>query len=161
MEGTSGSAAEEEARLRDLAARIGARYEVFPDTEVVDHQIVRVGFELQLYALHEHEHERGAQIVGPECFKAYDELREIAEWIMPTASRPSRYEIEDFDRALHAEPGTSELGEIRLTVKILHRRDFFAPIDACEETCLEEMKEKLARLGVREGLRRAEQPQYH
>jgi len=43
-------------------------------------------------------------------------------------------------------------------VRILHRHDYFAPIDKCEERCLSDMKQKLRRLGVREGGRRSGQP---
>ncbi len=41
-------------------------------------------------------------------------------------------------------------------MRIVHRHDPFAPIDRCEERCLNEMKQKLGRLGVREGRRRPE-----
>ncbi|MHB8879709.1 MAG: hypothetical protein ACYC8T_38975 [Myxococcaceae bacterium] len=145
-----------ETRLRELALRHGVRYEVLPDMQVVDGQVVRVGFDVQLYGLHEHP--EGVTPGCPECARVYAALREIAAWILPTEERPSRYEIEGFDRALHLAPDLTDRDEVRLEVKVLHRRDFFAPIDRCEKRCLAEMKQKLARLGVREGARRPRPP---
>jgi hypothetical protein len=144
--------AESVAGLREVALRHGARYEVLPEMDVVDHRLVRVGFRLMLWGLHEHP--QGVQPGCDECVKVYRDLERVAEWIMPKEERPSRYEIEAFDRGLHAAPDLKDRDEVRLEVKILHRHDAFSPIDACEERCLKEMKENLGKLGVREGTRR-------
>ncbi len=150
---TQDTADRQEAHLRELAARHRVRYEVHPETQVVEHQLARVGFDLQLYGLHEHpEHVMPG---CPECTKAYAALREIAQWILPTELRPSRYEIEGYHPELRAAPDLKARDEVRLEVAIVHRHDFFAPIDKCEERCLSEMKQKLRRLGVREGRRLA------
>jgi hypothetical protein len=152
MERTRDTTREREAHLRKLAARHGARYEVLPETQVIDDRRVRVGFDLQLYGLHEHP--KAAMPGCAECSKVYAALCEIAEWILPKEQRPSRYEIQEPDRALHVAPDLKDRDEVRPEVKILHRHNFFAPIDKCEERCLSEMKEKLRRLGIREGTRR-------
>lgn len=139
-------------QLRRIASRHGVRYEVLPEMDLVDHQLVKVGFRLDLWGLHLHP--KGVAPGCPECRAVYDELEKIAEWILPGDERPSRYEIEPFDRALHAAPGLKDRDEVLVEVKILHRHDAFAPIDACEERCLKEMKERLALLDVIEGPRR-------
>ncbi len=151
MEGVHDTTEELEAHLRDLVARHGARYEVRPEKESVDHHVAPVGFDLQLYGLHEHP--EGVMPGCPECEEVYEALHEIAQWILPTEQRPSRYEIEGFDQALHAAPDIKDRDEVRLEVKIVHRHDYFAPIDPCEQRCLGEMKQKLQRLGMREGKR--------
>ena len=151
MEGVHDAAEELEAHLRELVVRHAARYEVRPEKESVGDHVAPVGFDLQLYGLHEHP---GGIMPGcPECTKVYAALHEIARWILPAEERPSRYEIEEFDHALHAAPDLKDRDEVRLEVKIVHRHDFFAPVDPCEERCLSEMKQKLHRLGMREGKR--------
>lgn len=151
MEPTQETSGEQEAHLRELAHRHSVRFEVLPESQVYEHRIVRVGFDLQLYGLHVHPD--GVMPGCSECVDVYSALQQIAEWILPTEERASGYEIEGFDRALHMAPDVKDRDEVRLEVKIVHRHDFFAPIDDCEKQCLSEMKEKLRRLGVREGRR--------
>jgi hypothetical protein len=140
------------AELRAVAARHGARYEVLPEMDVVDHRLAKVGFRLLLWGLHEHP--RGVQPGCAECVQVYRDLAQIAEWIVPKEDRPSRYEIEPFDRGLHAAPDLKDRDEVRLEVKILHRHDWSAPIDPCEERCLADMRRNLRALGISEGPRR-------
>jgi hypothetical protein len=116
---------------------------------VREHEILRVGFDLQFYGVHEHP--KGVTPGCQECVKVYSAMHQIAEWVLPTEYRPSRYEIEGYDRSLHVAPDLKNRDEVLLKVKIVHRHEYFEPIDKCEERCLSEMKQKLARLGVREG----------
>ena len=152
MENLENRTEDHAAHLRQLAARHGARFEVLPEMQVVNHGVIKVGFELQLWGLHEHP--KGVMPGCQECVKTYAALKEIAAWILPKEERPSWYEIQGFDRALHMDPDVKDRDEVLLEVKILHRHDFFAPIDACEERCLREMRQRLGRLGMREGMRR-------
>lgn len=138
--------------LREIALRHGVRYEVSPEMNVVDHQIIKVGFDLKLWGLHAYP--EGFMSGCRECERVYQDLRKIADWILPKDERPSRYEVEGFDSTLHEAPDFKDRDEVLLEVKILHRHDAFSPIDACEERCLKEMRENLAKLGVGEGTRR-------
>ncbi|MBI5548454.1 MAG: hypothetical protein HY901_31615 [Deltaproteobacteria bacterium] len=140
------------SHLRELALRHGARFEVLPETHVLDHKFVKVGFELQLWGLHEHP--KGVTPGCHECVRVYAALKEIAEWVLPKEERPSRYEIRPFEPALHVAPDLKDRDEVLLEIKIVHRHDFFSPIDKCEERCLSEMRQKLGQLGMREGQRR-------
>lgn len=138
--------------LRELIARHSARFEVHPHREFSGEHVVRVGFDLHLYGLLDDSLD-----VAPgcaECLEVYEALREVSDWILPPDHRPSRYDIEPFDRALHVVQGDEARDEIRLVLRILHRDHFFQPIDACEERCLGEMTKKLKLLGAREGPRR-------
>ena len=137
-------------RLRSLVEKHSVHFEARPEEQLVDGKIVKIGFDLELYGTHDHGETRLTP--GCEhCAQTFTDLREIAEWIMPGDERPSRYEIERFDGALHLSPTRKLLGEVVLTMKIVHRQGFFQPIDECEQRCLAEMKKKLAELGARQG----------
>lgn len=137
-------------RLRELAQAHQVCYEVWPELLMVKGQKVKVGYDLELYGVHDHPEE---QIVPgcPHCQHTYLILRQIAGWILPTEARPSRYEIEPFDHAVHQTPKRGFQAEVVLCLKILHRHGFDQPIDECEERCLKEMREKLASIGVAQG----------
>lgn len=137
-------------RLKSLVEEHSVNFEARPEESLVDGKIVKIGFELQLCGAHHHEETRLTP--GCErCVQTFADLREIAEWIMPREQRPSQYEIEPFDSALHLSPTRKLRGEVVLTMKIVHRHGFFQPIDECEQHCLAEMKKKLAELGARQG----------
>jgi len=137
-------------RLRNLVEKHSVCYEVRSEEQVVDGKIMKVGFELQLYGTHDHGETRLTP--GCErCVQTFEDLREIAEWIMPREERASRYEIEPYDSAPHLSPARKLRGEVVLTMRIVHRHAFFQPIDECEQLCLAEMKAKLIELGARQG----------
>ncbi|MBI4228226.1 MAG: hypothetical protein HY693_00745, partial [Deltaproteobacteria bacterium] len=86
-----------------------------------------------------------------ECLRVYNDLKKIAQWIVPTEDRESKYDIEIFDRSIHSAPIRKLRDEVTLTLKILHRKGFDRPVDACEADCLKEMEEKLKELGAKKG----------
>jgi hypothetical protein len=133
--------------LRDLVAEHTITYEIWPHYDMTpEGDRVMNGFDLELHGTHSHGHTRltpGCDL----CSHTYRDLRMIGETVLPTEVRPSEYEIPPFDHALHSRPGRE--AEVVLVVHIKHRHEYFAPVDQCEETCLREMAEKLAELGVR------------
>ncbi len=137
-------------QLKDLIQRHKVCYEVWPENLVVNHQIVKVGFDLELEGTHEHP---GNEVLPgcPHCEEVFQDLKRIAEWIMPTEERPTTYEIQPFDRAIHYAPKRKMRSEVSLNIKIIHRHGFDQPVDDCEQMCLKEMRRKLAELGVKEG----------
>ena len=137
-------------RLKDMVEMHHVCYEIWPELLMVKNRQVKVGFNLELAGTHEH----GTSTLSPgcpRCIRTFDDLRQIAEWIMPKEERPSRYEIEPYDRALHESAQRKFIPEVVLSMKILHRHGFDQPVDACEERCLKEMRVKLAELSVRAG----------
>lgn len=137
-------------RLQELIRRHQVCYEVWPENLVVNGQLIKVGFVLELEGTHEHpgsEVQPGCQ----QCQEVFRALQRIAEWIMPTEARPTTYEIQPFDRALRYAPKRKRRPEVSLTIKVIHRQGFDQPVDECEELCLREMRLKLAELGVLEG----------
>jgi len=107
---------------------------------------IQVGYELDLYA----QHDPGVK-ADPgchECRDLHDILKILAIQVLPKENRPSRYQIEEFDAAFHIRPETNLKVEVVLKMLIIHREDFFAPVDLCEQKCSAEIQRNLARLGV-------------
>lgn len=142
-------------RLKDLVQRHAVSYEVWPEWSLDRGKRVKVGFELQLCGANSRcaAHETVHHVPGcHSCRRTYEDLKEVAEWMLPKERRASRYEIQTFDRALHIAPkGRGTRSEVVLSVKILHRHGINDPVDDCEELCLSEMRGKLAELGMAEG----------
>lgn len=146
-------------RLRQIVERHHVCYEVWPERSVADGRKIVIGFELQLCGTNSHVATKGGQPVPgcKYCCETYEDLRLIAEWILPTEERPSRYEIAAFDRALHIAPHRRKSrSEVVLTVHILHRSDFNRDVDDCENRCLREMRQKLTELGMHQDIWRGE-----
>ncbi|MGB7291730.1 MAG: hypothetical protein WBD99_06140 [Thermodesulfobacteriota bacterium] len=111
---------------------------------------VQIGFELDLTGIHYHPVHHPTPGCD-ECVKVYNDLKKIAQWIVPTEERESKYDIGIFDRSIHSAPIRKLRDEVTLTLKIVHRTGFDRPVDACEVECLKEMEEKLKELGVKKG----------
>jgi len=143
------SVPEELQRLKDLVRNHRVCWEALPEQLVVKGgQLLQVGFNLNLRGAHDHDTDRpppGCE----QCRQIFGHLREIAEWIVPTAEGPSRYEIEVYDNAVRYDPLRGNRPDVTLTIKILHRSQFEAPVDQCEVFCLHEMEEKLIQIGAR------------
>src|SRR5262245_5936777 len=137
-------------QLRAIIQKHLVCFQIWPEQLIVQGQRVQVGFQLELCGIHE----SGADPKGPgcdNCYRVYEDLRRIAEWVKPQEGRPSRYEIEPFDHALHVIGKSNSRFEVILTMKILHRQGIDEPLDKCQELCLKEIRHKLAELQIREG----------
>lgn len=130
-----------EQELKSIVEKHTVRYEAWPHWEMHEDRRVMVGFDLELYGSYEHGHSQ--PIPNSEI---YSDLKKVADEILPKDERPSSYRIQPFDHALHSEGrGPSE---VVLVISIQHRRDYFSPVDACEERCLAEMESSLKQLGI-------------
>lgn len=139
---------DEIAQLKAIIEKHTVRYEVWPHYEMNDGKQVMVGFDLELHGTHDH----GSTSISPGCrlcTETYADLRKLAESILPKESRPSWYEISPFDQTLRCS-GNGPF-EVVLPIRIEHRCGFFGPVDTCEQRCLDEMKGRLAELGVTTG----------
>lgn len=137
-------------RLRELVEQHQVCYEVWPEMLAVKGTTLKVGFLLELNGTHG----RDADHVLPgckHCHSTFEDLRQIAEWIMPKEERASYYDVQPFDNALRETPKRRFRLEVVLGMRILHRHGFDQPVDECEEMCLKEMRQKLKELGVHEG----------
>lgn len=142
------SALETLERLKALVREHRVCWEVWPEQlPVRDRGPLQVGFDLVLNGAHAHNEDRPS----PGCEKCkliFEHLREIAEWIVPKVPRPTRYDIQIFDHAVHYASERGNRPDVVLTIKILHRSEIDRPVDECEVMCLNEMKAKLSQIGA-------------
>lgn len=109
-----------------------------------------VGYELILSGMHapgEHPPLPGCDL----CREVYEDLKRIAEWILPREHRPSVYEVGPYEPVIRKSTRRRLRDEVTLSIRILHRHHFEAPIDTCETRCLGEMRERLRELGAGDG----------
>lgn len=135
-------------RLKSLARLHRVCWEVLAEECVMaDGQLLQIGFNLMLYGAHEHDTD--SPLPGcPQCVVIYRHLREIAEWIVPKVDCPSRCEIEFYDDTVRFDPVRGNRPDVTVTIKVLHRSRFDAPVDQCEVFCLHEMEGKLLQIGA-------------
>lgn len=158
-EASTAESAPQLERLRQIVEKHQICYEVWPERSVAGGRKIVIGFELQLCGTNSHVAAKcGQPVPGCKyCSETYEDLRQIADWILPKEERPSRYEISAFDRALHIAPRQRRSrAEVVLTVHILHRSDFNREVDDCENRCLKEMRQRLSQLGIRQDMWRGE-----
>jgi hypothetical protein len=137
-------------QLRKLVALHGVRYERWPEYHYVDGKRIAVGFSLELYGIRDH----GEAHLSPgdhESMETFEDLRKIAESVLPREEASTRHEVEPFDPSLYLDPRHPGRAEVALKVKIFHRLGFFHPVDEFEEQQLAEMERGLEELGVRRG----------
>jgi hypothetical protein len=139
--------------LRNIVLRHCVCYEVWPEWSGNGGRATRIGFAISLCGLHENG---AAKNDVPGCslsWRTYTELCAVAEWITPEREGTCRFEIAAFDRAWHVAPSVRHArNETVVTIKIFHRHNIDAAIDDCQQQCLDEMRQKLADLGVRENV---------
>lgn len=135
--------------LAEIVERYRVCWEVWPECIWAEGQRRQVGYQLELYGTHE----PGLEHVDagcPACQRLYAAMHAIADWILPKERRPSTYEIGAYDQALRYSTSRRNRPDVKLTIRIIHREGFEAPVDACEVRCLQEMQERLKELGAQE-----------
>jgi hypothetical protein len=135
-------------RLKSLVRKHRVCWEVWPERMALGGATPsQIGFDLVLNGAHTHDTDRPA----PGCDKCkliFEHLREIAEWIVPKVQRPSRYDVQIFDHAVHYAQERGNRPDVALTIKILHRSGIDRRVDECEVLCLNEMKARLSQIGA-------------
>ena len=112
----------------------------------------RVGFSIGLCGIPETPPEPDVPGSG-HCWRTYYALRRVAESILPEEERSCWFDLGAFDRSSHVAPSVRRgRNETVVTIKILHRRNFNAPIDDCQQQCLKEIRGTLSRLAIRENV---------
>lgn len=137
---------EPEGTLRQWVREHKVTWELSPLRELVGHVPKAVGYELRLYGRH-----RKGVAASPgcdDCQAIYEKLHSIALSALPTEHRPTRYDIEAFDSALHMRSDGEWEPEVELTLQVTHRDGYLSPLDECEKRCADQIEEGLRRLGV-------------
>lgn len=109
-----------------------------------------IGYELVLSGIHSpgsHPPQPGCDL----CREVYDDLKTIAEWILPKEHRPSFYEIEPYRPVIRATRKRNLREEVTLSIRILHRHHYEDPIDKCETRCLVDMENRLKEIWACQG----------
>ena len=112
------------AELRELAELHTIRYEAWPEYQFVGGKKTAIGFSLELYGTHDHGSSLSAGY--PKCGRTFEDMKKIAEWILPNEERTSQYEIQPFDHSMTLGPRRGSQAEVGLKIKILHRQNYFA-----------------------------------
>lgn len=109
------------------------------------------GYMLRLCGVNDPEH-LGGECHVPSCqycYRTYDDLRKVAEWLIPQNDQGAHCVIEPFDWTWHiAQRQGQSRKEIGVTINALHKHNVDAPADACQWRCLNDMLAKLDHLGV-------------
>jgi hypothetical protein len=95
----------------------------------------------------------------PRCVATFEDLRQIAESIVPKQAGSVRGEVRPWDRALHRSRKRGFRPEVIACIMISHNGRFDQPVDASEEICLKQMISRLTELGV--WTRQLKAPQNH
>ena len=139
--------------LREIVTRHCVCYEVWPEWSGSGGRASRIGFALSVCGIHENGPTESHAPACPHCWRTYAALRAVAEWIRPEQERKCRFEIAAYDRAWHVAPNARHArAETVVTIKIFHRNNVDAPIDECQQECVNHMRQKLTDLGVRENV---------
>lgn len=137
--------------LRHLVSKREVCWDVFREKVRFTHGGVEtIGYELVLTGIHspgKHPPRPGCEL----CREVYDDLKSVALWILPKEHRPSVYEIEPYHAIIRSTGKRHLRSEVSLSIKILHRDHYQAPIDTCETHCLVEMEERLQSIWACEG----------
>jgi hypothetical protein len=134
--------------LREIARSRRVHYDVEPEIVIRGSERVKVGFNVRLWAVHQ---VNARALPGcAKCWDLVDDLRRIAEEVVPAVERPSRTELEPFRPALYDSRVVPDADEVTVTIRLIHREGYDRPIDACEERCLREIRTRLRALGVPE-----------
>ena len=150
---SAGEAALTSEALRNIVLRHCVCYEVGPEWSGNGGRPTRIGFAISLCGVHENGAAKNDVPGCAHCWLTYKELRAVAEWITPAQERACRFEIAAYDRSWHVAPSSRHArNETVVTIRIFHRHNVHAAIDDCQQQCLNEMRQKLGELGIRENV---------
>jgi hypothetical protein len=139
--------------LREIVLRHCVCYEVWPEWSANGGRATRIGFTISLCGIHENDPGQNNVPGCGLCWGTYSALRTIAERILPKEERACRFEVGAFDRAWHVAPSARQgRNETVVPIRIFHRHNVHAPVDDCQQQCLNEMRERLHGLGIRENV---------
>jgi hypothetical protein len=134
--------------LRDIAKERHVHFDVEPEMVIRGSERLKVGFRVRLWAVHR---KNARALPGcPKCLALVEELRTIADAIVPPTGRATTVEVEPFWPGLYDSAVVPSADEVALSLRLFHREGLDQPIDGCEERCLKEMRGRLRSLGIPE-----------
>lgn len=137
-------------RLREFVESYHVTWAAQPLTVMRDGSRIQVGHEVELRADHKAEAGHSSMECG-NSNELYSLLQELAETALPCPDDSIRIEFVPWDGSLHLDPTRGLRPEVILRIHILHREDYFEPIDECENRCLKEIERRFEAFGVQHG----------
>ncbi len=134
-------------RLQQFVRQHRVTWAAQPLTAMQGQERVQVGHELELRAHHDAD-SRHASVDCSDCAELYLGLKELAETAIPCPEQSIRVEVGPFDGSLHLDPTEGLQPAVVLRIQVLHREDYFRPIDDRENRCLKEIEGRLGFFGV-------------
>ena len=136
------------AESRIWARQVKAAWELRPLIDQQKGQRIQVGFELELYARVPTEVPPGAERqAGAE--RLWDQLREIAELLLPLAGADCRLEVDPYEAAARLRPETQFAPEMLLTARLFHGSDLRIPAKEGDRERLKPLEDRLHDLGLK------------
>lgn len=131
--------------IRDFIRRHQVCWESHPITVMNRGNRVQVGFELELSAV---EGEADASLAAGDLRlqQLFEGLRSLALQFVADSSQEVRFEIHPDDHSLRFDG--YGLPEVVLKLHMIHREDYFRPIDSALLECLAETEQVLRDVGV-------------
>jgi hypothetical protein len=149
-----GQAAKIDGELRYLKKLVNKHrvcWEVWPLFYLgKDGDKVQIGFDLEVIGTHSGDQqtlEPGSQ----ESAEILEDLKQIAEFIVPQEKQYCRSEIQVFDNLIQFSPLRKFRDDFTVGIKITHRSGYDRPVDECEIECLKQIEERLKVLGAQKG----------
>jgi len=136
------------AESRIWARRVKAAWELRPLIDQQKGQRIQVGFELELYARVPTEVPPGAERQAV-AERLWDQLREIAELLLPLAGADGRLEVDPYEAAARLRPETQFAPEILLSARLFHGADLLVPVETGDRERLKPLEERLHELGLK------------
>lgn len=133
--------------LSSLVQRYQVCWEVSPEHLPVGQAVRQVGFEVELSGS-----DKCIEFnpTCPECLRIRSALETIANWIFERDENVT-LEFSHYGQSISYCAARGNRPDVTLAIRILHRTGFNAPVDRCEISYLERIKNRLVQLGVCEG----------
>jgi hypothetical protein len=142
----SGSPDPDEAR--EWARENRAAWELSPFVQMHQGQPVQVGYTLTLYARVPTEippsRERREAVLA-----TWDRLRGIADALVAQEPEGTDIEVDAYDAEERFRRENGFRSEVTLYARIVHEKDYFAPVEAGDRERLRPLEERLRALGLR------------
>jgi len=138
------------AELKALVEKFRVCWEVYPLQILAKEGIRKIGFDLQLFGTPE----CGTEHISPgcqHCQRVETALQEIVDWIMQRESPSCTHIVSPDGAELSYAPVRANRPDVVVRVFIAHRHQWDEPVDECTVSCLEQITQALAQLGVCSG----------
>ena len=112
-----------------------------------DGKRIQIGFEFCLVGGHQHS---GFMVEPgcPECMTIHEDLRWIAEWLVPEERRKGKYDILIADSSPYYSSHRRFRPEVFLIIRVINREGFEEDMDPSKIKCLMAMKSRAKELGI-------------